>query len=450
MLSRLPGGEGKAGEGAGPLLAIARKWSIIPRVPCVMLRGATIKFHKDTIMSEALERLKEREKSLMCRTYSRYPLGIVRGRGARLWDVDGKEYVDLLAGIAVIGLGHCNEEIAEVMAEQSRKLVHVSNLFYQEEQLDYAEKLLSTSHAGKVFFCNSGAESNEAAIKLARRYQRVVKGRDAWEIITLSNCFHGRTLATLAATGKHTEGFEPETPGFGRVQWGDLDALEKAIRPTTAAVLFEAIQGEGGIIPVTQEYADGIVEICRRHGVLVMCDEVQAGMGRSGKWWGFQNFNLKPDVFTSAKSMANGLPLGAMMATDEVAQGFDYGSHATTFGGGALVTAVGRKVLEIMERDHLVERAALLGDRARARFRALGEKLGGVIRDVRGMGLLIGVELDMSDEKARKVWLTLMERGFILNLTYGPTLRLLPPLTIDEADLVAFTEALEKVLREVA
>ena len=165
---------------------------------------------------------------------------------------------------------------------------------------------------------------------------------------------------------------------------------------------------------------------------------------------GLQNFNLKPDVFTSAKSMANGLPLGAMMATDEVAQGFDYGSHATTFGGGALVTAVGRKVLEIMERDHLVERAALLGDRARARFRALGEKLGGVIRDVRGMGLLIGVELDMSDEAARKVWLTLMERGFILNLTYGPTLRLLPPLTIDEADLVAFTEALEKVLREVA
>lgn len=401
-------------------------------------------------MSEAFERLKEREKAFMCRTYSRYPLGIVRGKGARLWDVDGKEYVDLLAGIAVIGLGHCNEEIAEVLERQSRKLVHVSNLFYQEEQLDYAEKLLSTSHAGKVFFCNSGAESNEAAIKIARRYQRVVKGRDAWEVITLTNCFHGRTLATLAATGKHTEGFEPETPGFGRVPWGDLDALERAIKPTTAAVLFEAIQGEGGIIPVTQEYADGIVDICRRHGVLVMCDEVQAGMGRSGKWWGFQNFRLEPDVFTSAKSMANGLPLGAMMATDEVAQGFDYGSHATTFGGGALVTAVGLKVLEIMERDHLVERAAALGDRARARFRALGEKLPGVIRDVRGMGLLIGVELEMSDEKAKAVWLELMHRGFILNLTYGPTLRLLPPLTIDEADLEAFTETLEDVLRRMA
>lgn len=401
-------------------------------------------------MSEAFEKLKEREKTLMCRTYSRYPLGIVRGKGSRLWDVDGKEYVDLLAGIAVIGLGHCHEEIAEVLAEQSRKLVHVSNLFYQEEQLDYAEKLLATSHAGKVFFCNSGAESNEAAIKIARRYQREVKGRDAWEVITLSNCFHGRTLATLAATGKHTEGFEPETPGFGRVAWGDLDALEKAIRPTTAAVLFESIQGEGGVIPITQEYADGIAELCRRHGVLLMCDEVQAGMGRSGKWWGFQNFGLKPDVFTSAKSMANGLPLGAMMATDEVALGFDYGSHATTFGGGALVTAVGLKVLEIMERDRLVERAAELGERARARFRELSGRVPGVIRDVRGIGLLIGVELEMSDEKARKVWAELLERGFILNLTYGPTLRLLPPLTIDEADLAAFTETLEAVLRRVA
>ena len=401
-------------------------------------------------MSEAFERLKEREKALMCRTYSRYPLGIVRGKGAHLWDVDGKEYVDLLAGIAVIGLGHSNEEIAEVIAEQSRKLIHVSNLFYQEEQLDYAEKLLSTSHAGKVFFCNSGAESNEAAIKMARRYQREVKGRDAWEVITLSNCFHGRTLATLAATGKHTEGFEPETPGFGRVAWGDLDALERAIKPTTAAVLFESIQGEGGVYPVTQEYADGITQLCRDKGILLMCDEVQAGMGRSGKWWGYQHFGLKPDVFTSAKAMANGLPLGALHATEEVALGFDYGSHATTFGGGALVTAVGLKVLEIMERDRLVERAAEVGERARARFRELGERLPGTIADVRGLGLLIGVELAFEPEKCRKVWSTLMERGFILNLAYGKTLRLLPPLNIPEADLEAFTETLEDVLRSIA
>ena len=401
-------------------------------------------------MSEAFERLKQREQTLMCRTYSRYPLSIVRGKGSRLWDVDGKEYVDLLSGIAVIGLGHGNEEIAEVMAEQARKLVHVSNLFYQEEQLDYAEKLLSTSHASRVFFCNSGAESNEAAFKMARRYQRVVKGRDAWEIITLENCFHGRTFATLAATGKHTEGFEPEMPGFGRVKWGDLDALERAIKPTTAALHFESIQGEGGVFPVSQEYADGVAQICRDKGILLMCDEVQAGMGRSGKWWGYQNFGLEPDIFTSAKAMANGLPLGALHATEEVAQGFDYGSHATTFGGGALVTAVGLKVLEIMERDRLVERAAEVGERARARFRELGERLPGTIADVRGLGLLIGVELALEPEKCRKVWSTLMERGFILNLAYGKTLRLLPPLNIPEADLEAFTETLEDVLRSIA
>ncbi|MBQ3893597.1 MAG: aspartate aminotransferase family protein [Mailhella sp.] len=401
-------------------------------------------------MSEALERWKERERRLMCRTYSRYPLGIVRGRGSRLWDVDGKEYVDLLSGIAVIALGHSHEEIAEVMARQSRKLIHVSNLFYQEEQLDYAEKLLGTSHAGKVFFCNSGAESNEAAIKLARRFQRVVRGRDAWEVVTLENCFHGRTLATLAATGKHTEGFEPETPGFRRVPWGDLDALEKALTPATAAVLVEAVQGEGGIFPLSQDYADGLSALCRERGVLLMCDEVQAGMGRSGAWWSFQHFGLKPDVFTSAKSMANGLPLGAMMATDEAAEGFDYGSHATTFGGGALVTAVALKVLEIIERDRLVQRAAEVGDRARARFRALAERLPGAITDVRGLGLLIGVQLAMPQEKARQAWGMLLEKGFILNLTYGSTLRLLPPLNISEGDLEDFTDALEDVLKKLS
>lgn len=400
-------------------------------------------------MSSILEKLKEREAKLLCRTYSRYPIAVARGKGARLWDFDGKEYVDLLAGIAVVGVGHANEEIAEVMAAQARKLVHVSNLFYQEEQLDFAEKLLSTCHAGKAFFCNSGAEANEAAIKIARRYQRQVQGKDAWEIITLDNCFHGRTLATLSATGKHTEGFEPLPEGFRRVPWGDLDALEASITPHTAAVLVEAIQGEGGVFPLGREYARNIEALCRKHGVLFMCDEVQAGMGRSGKFWAFQHYDLTPDVVTSAKALANGLPLGAMLVTDEVAQGFDYGSHATTFGGGALVTAVGSKVLDIMRRDRLAERAADLGERARARFRALGETVPGTIRDVRGLGLLIGVDLALSPEQAQAVWTTLLERGYILNLTHGTVLRLLPPLTIDETDLVAFTAALEAVLRDV-
>ena len=397
-------------------------------------------------MSATLDALKKREASLLCRTYSRYPIAVKCGRGARLWDFDGKEYVDLLAGIAVVGLGHGNEEIAEVMAEQARRLVHVSNLFYQEEQLDFAEKLLATCHAGKAFFCNSGAEANEAAIKIARRYQREVRGRDAWEVISLDNCFHGRTLATLSATGKHTEGFEPLPEGFRRVPWGDLDALDAAITPHTAAVLVEAIQGEGGVFPLGRDYARGIEDVCRRRGVLFICDEIQAGMGRSGKFWAFQHYDLTPDILTSAKALANGLPLGAMLASDEVAAGFDYGSHATTFGGGALVTAVGSRVLDIMRRDGLVERAADLGERARARFRALGERVPGTIREVRGLGLLMGIDLNTTPEQARAIWAALLERGYILNLTHGTVLRLLPPLTIDEADLIAFTDTLEAVL----
>lgn len=397
-------------------------------------------------MSHSLEKLKERENRLLCRTYSRYPLSVVRGRGARLWDADGREYVDLLAGIAVAGLGHANDELADVMADQARRLIHVSNLFYQEEQLAFAEKLLSTCHAGKAFFCNSGAEANEAAVKIARRYQREVRGRDAWEVITLENCFHGRTLATLAATGKHTEGFEPLPEGFRRVPWGDLKALDAAVTPHTAAVLVEVIQGEGGVFPMSPEYARGVQDLCRRRGVLFMTDEVQAGMGRSGRFWSFQHHGLEPDVITSAKALANGLPMGAMMVTDEVARGFDYGSHATTFGGGALVTAVAAKVLDIMQRDHLVERAAELGRRTCDRFRAMGERLPGVLREVRGMGLIIGVDLALSPERSKAVWAELLERGFVLNLTHGTVLRLLPPLTIDEEDLVRFSETLESVL----
>ena len=256
-------------------------------------------------------------------------------------------------------------------------------------------------------------------------------------------------MATLAATGKHTEGFTPLPDGFLRVAWGDIDALERAMTPDTAAVLVEMIQGEGGVFPLEAEYATALRDLCLERGVLFMADEVQAGMGRSGKFWSFQHYGVEPDLFTSAKSMANGLPLGAMMATDEVARGFDYGSHATTFGGGALVTAVGLKVLEIMERDGLVARAAELGERARARFREMGERVPGSVREVRGKGLLIGVELDLPEDDCRKVWESLLDKGFVLNLAYGKTLRLLPPLNIAEADLELFTEALEKTLKEM-
>ena len=397
-------------------------------------------------MSQACAAVKAGEESLLCRSYSRDPLAIVRGKGSRLWDVDGKEYVDLLAGIAVTALGHCNDEICAALEAQCHKLWHVSNLFYQEEQLELATLLLSTSHHGKAFFCNSGAEANEACIKLARRYMRSVKKRDAYEIITLGGCFHGRTLGALAATGRESlsQGFTPLPEGFKQVAAGDLAALEAAITPATAAVLVEVVQGEGGVVPLPADYLHGVEALCRKHDILLMCDEVQAGLCRTGNFWAFQNYGLTPDIISMAKSLANGLPMGAMLATDEVAQGFEAGSHATTFGGGALVSAVAAKTVEIMLRDHLSERAGALGEHMKEQLAALQQRVPGKIREVRGLGLMLGIELTVS---GKDVWEELLRRGYICNLSHGVTLRLLPPLNIDQADLDSFVATLEDILK---
>jgi acetylornithine aminotransferase len=396
-------------------------------------------------MSQAFNTIKEREEALMCRTYGRYPLGIARGKGSRLWDYDGKEYVDLLAGIAVTALGHCNEELAQVMERQARKLIHVSNLFYQEEQLELAQRLLATCHLDKAFFCNSGAEANEAAVKLARRYMQRVLNKNAHEIVTFSGCFHGRTLAMIAATGQERfqDGFAPLPEGFVQAPWGDMDALRAAITPQTAAILVEAVQGEGGVRQLTQGYAKALEDICREKDILFMVDEVQCGLGRTGKMWGFQHFGLKPDVLTSAKALANGLPLGVMLTSNKIAAGFVTGSHATTFGGGALVSAVGAKILDIMERDKLAARAGEVGARFKTRIEAIGNKLPGTIREVRGLGLMIGIDLAAP---GKPVWEELIRRGFVCNLTQDTVLRLLPALTIDEADLTAFADTLEDIL----
>ena len=395
----------------------------------------------------AFDSMKSREESLLCRTYGRYPLAIVRGQGSRLFDVDGKEYIDFLTGIAVTSLGHCNEELAEVISAQARKLIHVSNLFYQEEQLDLAERLLALSHFEKAFFCNSGAEANEAQIKLARRYMQRVKNRDAFEIITLGSAFHGRTYATMAATGqaRFTDGFMPIPEGFKTVVWGDLDALEAAITPQTAAVMVEVVQGEGGIRPMTEAYARGIEALCRKKDILFLVDEVQSGMFRTGKPWAFQHFGLHPDIISTAKALANGLPMGAIMTTNEVSQGFATGSHASTFGGGAMVSAVAAKVLDIMQRDHLDERAARLGGAFMERLREVGRRHPGCIEEVRGLGFMIGVQLTFP---GKTVWERLIERGFIVNLSHETVLRLLPALNIPEADLEAFTKALDDILND--
>lgn len=397
-------------------------------------------------MSQAFDNIREQESQLLCASYSRYPLAITRGLGSRLWDADGKEYIDLLAGIAVAALGHCNGEVCQALAEQSHKLWHVSNLFYQEEQLHLAKLLLSTTHHEKAFFCNSGAEANEALIKLARRYMTVVKGRkEAVEIITLGGCFHGRTLGTLAATGRASlsDGFTPLPEGFSQVPAGDLEALRAAISPRTAAVLLEVVQGEGGIVPLAPEYLRGVEILCRENGILFLCDEVQCGLCRTGTFWAFQQYGLRPDAISMAKALANGLPMGAMLATAEMARGFVAGSHATTFGGGALASAVAGKCIEIMQRDRLADRAAMMGAYVKQQIQAMQVRLPGKIREVRGMGLMIGIELG---EHAPEVWRELINRGYICNLSHNVTLRLLPPLTIEKEELDGFVETLDDIL----
>ncbi|SNS25345.1 acetylornithine aminotransferase apoenzyme [Humidesulfovibrio mexicanus] len=397
-------------------------------------------------MTSKHDALVAREKKVLFQTYGRYPLAIAAAKGARMTDLDGKQYVDLLAGIAVANLGHSHPELLEAMASQAEKLLHVSNLFYQSPQVELAELLLSTCACDRAFFCNSGAEANEAAIKLARRYMRTVRYKDAGEIITLSGSFHGRTLATLTATGQAgriKEGYEPLPAGFSCVPFGDIDALRAAVTQKTAAVLMEMIQGEGGVLPLPESYVREAADICREAGCLFMVDEVQTGMCRTGRFWAHQHYGVEPDVFTTSKALANGLPMGAMLAKEHVAKGFVPGSHATTFGGGGVVSAVAAKVVEIMKRDDIAGRARDLGKLALDAFRAVQAKHPDRIAGVRGLGLMIGIVLSGPGET---IHADLRQRGFVCNLAHGTVLRLLPPLTIAAEDLLAFAQALDDIL----
>ncbi len=396
-------------------------------------------------MSEKYENLKARTAASIMNTYGRYPLALERGKACSLYDLDGREYLDLLAGIAVVNLGHSHPEVAKAVCDQATKLVHVSNLFFQEPQVELAEALLETWGPGRAFFCNSGAEANEGAIKLARRYMRKVKGQDRYEVISLTSSFHGRTLATLTATGqdKVKDGFAPLPEGFVTVPAGDLEAMKAAVTDKTAAVLLEIIQGEGGVNPFPEEYLKGVEALCREKGLLLIVDEIQTGLCRTGKWWAHQHFGLKPDIVTVAKGLANGLPMGAVLATEDVAKGFEPGSHATTFGGGPVVAAAALKTVEIMKRDRMAERAARMGDFAKALFEDVAADNPGKIKQVKGLGLMIGIDLAFDGQK---VWEELMRRGFILNLTQGTVLRLLPPLVIEQEELKRFADALADVL----
>jgi acetylornithine aminotransferase len=398
-------------------------------------------------MHTNLETLQQEEKKYLCSTYGRYPLAIKSARGYTLTDYQDREYIDLLAGISVCNLGHCHPEISRAICGQAEKLVHTSNLFFQKEQLDLARELLSTCGLDKAFFCNSGAEANEGAIKTVRRYMRMVRENNRFEIITLKNSFHGRTMATLSATGqeKIKQGFDPLLPGFVHAEPNDGPELKSLCTEKTAAIMLEVIQGEGGVVPLQKDYLHFVSKLCAEKGLLLIIDEVQTGMGRTGRFWAHEHFGLNPDIITSAKALAAGLPMGAMMLKDEVARALDPGSHATTFGGSPLVCAAALKTLEIMKRDNVVQMSAETGEYAREILNRVRERSGGMIEEIRGMGLMLGVKLSFP---GKRVWQKLLERGFVLNLTQESVLRLLPPLNIPREQLDDFAAALEKILEE--
>ncbi len=399
-------------------------------------------------MSNAFDSLKARTEAVICNTYGRYPLAVARARDCRLWDLDGREYVDMLAGLAVCNCGHSREDIARAVAAQAVELVHLSNLFYHEKQVALAEALTARGGLGagsKVFFCNSGAEANEAAVKLARRYMRTVQGRDAWEVVTLEGSFHGRTLGMIAATGqpKVKEYFEPLPEGFRTAPFGDIEALRNAITEQTAAVLVEVVQGEGGVRPMEPEYAKALESLCKERGVLLMVDEIQTGVGRCGAFFAFQRYGVKPHVVTTAKGMANGLPMGCLLADAETAAGFAPGSHATTFGGGGVLSAAGLEVLRILDEERLIERAEAEGAYFLNRLQGLARAFPELLDDARGMGLLVGL---VFKEPAGWVWEALLERGYITNCTQERVIRFAPPLTIPRDDLDGVLAVLEELL----
>lgn len=380
-------------------------------------------------------------------TYYRMPVVLRKGRGIKVWSTNGKEYLDFVAGIAVNVLGHCHPKVVVAIQKQAQRLIHVSNLYYNEPQVKLAKLLVENSFADKVFFCNSGAEANEGAIKLARKYAKENLKADRFEIITAFNSFHGRTLATLTATGQERfqKGFEPLVPGFRYVEFNNLKDLESAINERTCAVMLEPIQGEGGIRLPSPEYLKGVREICDSHGILLILDEVQTGMGRTGRLFAYEHYGIKPDIMTLAKGLGNGVPIGAVLATDKVASAFKPGSHASTFGGNPLCAAAAIATIEtILEDGFILDQCIRMGDYLLKGLREIKEEYPSFILDVRGKGLMIGMEMSLGCSEIVK---DCLERGLIINCTGGNVLRFTPPIIVQKKDIDNMLNILDDVLR---
>ena len=368
-------------------------------------------------------------------------LTLVRGAGVSVWDDAGKEYLDFMAGIAVNNVGHCHPAVVAAIAKQAGTLMHCSNLFHNELQPRLAQKISGLALGGKVFFCNSGAEANECLFKLARKWGSM-DGRH--EIVTMKNSFHGRTLATMTATGqtKYQKGFEPLMPGFAYAEFNNLDSVKAALTPATVAVLCEAVQGEGGIVPATPEFMTGLRALCTEKKILLFFDEVQAGIGRTGKWFGFQNYGIRPDGFSMAKALGGGFPIGAAAVTPELSDVFQPGNHASTFGGTPLACAAALATLETIEKEDLLGNAVRMGVRFMDGLKALAPKHA-CIQSVRGVGLMVGLVLNVP---AKPVEAKLRENGLLCIATGDHVLRFVPPLVVSPAQIDQALAVIDRTL----
>lgn len=387
----------------------------------------------------------DKAERVIAATYKRPPIVIEKGKGCRVWDTEGKSYLDFVAGVAVCSLGHAHPRISEALCRQAESLFHVSNLYYTIPQVELASMLVKNSFADRVFFCNSGAEANEAAIKLARKYFKDKGENGRYRIISMDRSFHGRTMATLSATGqeKIRKGYDPVLEGFDFVPFDDPEALAGMIGPSTCAVILEPVQGEGGVRVPGSGYLKAVRRICDKSGALLIFDEIQTGIGRTGKLFACQHSGVEPDIMTLAKALGNGLPIGAMLAKEHVAAAFVHGSHATTFGGTPLVTAAALEVLNVLFEENIIDNCDKTGAYFKERLLWLKSKHSSIV-DVRGIGLLIGIELEK--EEGENLVNKCLERGFLVNCIQGRIIRFVPPLIIGREEIDALITCLDEIL----
>jgi acetylornithine/N-succinyldiaminopimelate aminotransferase len=385
-------------------------------------------------------------QEVLANTYARFPLVLVRGKGATVWDSAGREYLDCVAGLAVCNLGHCHPKVVATIEQQARELIHCSNFYYIAPQIELARRLCTHSFGDRVFFCNSGAEATEGAIKLARKYATERFGKERYEIIAMENSFHGRTMGALSATGQERfhKGFYPLLPGFRHVPFDDCEAVADAIGPKTCAVLVEPIQGEGGVRVPAPDYLKKLRALCDQTETLLIYDEVQVGMGRTGTLFAYEQYDAPPDIMTLAKSLANGVPIGALVATDAVAEAFTPGTHASTFGGNPLATAVGCCVLDCLLADGILEHCHEMGAYLHEGLLHLRGRYP-FITAVRGKGLINACELAFA---GKRIVERCMERGVLINCTADTVLRFLPPLIVTQGEIDRLLATLDGIFAE--